>query len=116
MLVVQGFRAWARKDGAEAVAVGFLGKKEKQKGTGQKQDLKADGAAQWKEYRTEAAWVIIGQWATDQATHSSILVWEIQWTEEAGALQSIALQRVGHGWAWAREYIFFSLFSFSIQV
>ena len=46
MLVVQDFRAWARKDGAEAVAVGFLGKKEKQKGTGQKQELKADWAAQ----------------------------------------------------------------------
>ena len=30
------------------------------------------------------------------ATHSSILAWRIPWTEEAGVLQSIDLQRVGH--------------------
>ena len=30
------------------------------------------------------------------ATHSSILVWRITWTEEAGGLQSIGLQRVRH--------------------
>ena len=30
------------------------------------------------------------------ATHSSILAWEIPWTEEPGRLQSIALQRVRH--------------------
>ena len=28
------------------------------------------------------------------ATHSSILTWEIPWTEEPGRLQSIGLQRV----------------------
>ena len=28
------------------------------------------------------------------ATHSSILAWEIPWTEEAGGLQSLGLQRV----------------------
>ena len=32
------------------------------------------------------------------ATHSSILVWRIPWTEEPGRLQSIGLQRVGLGW------------------
>ena len=32
----------------------------------------------------------------EMATHSSILAWEIPWTEEPGGLQSIALQRVGH--------------------
>ena len=31
------------------------------------------------------------------ATHSSILVWEIPWTEEPGRLQSMGLQRVRHG-------------------
>ena len=31
----------------------------------------------------------------DTATHSSILVWRISWTEEPGGLQSIGLQRVG---------------------
>ena len=30
------------------------------------------------------------------AIHSSILAWEIPWTEEPGKLQSIGLQRVRH--------------------
>ena len=30
------------------------------------------------------------------ATHSSILGWEIPWTEEPGGLQSMGSQRVGH--------------------
>ena len=30
------------------------------------------------------------------ATHSSILAWEILWTEETGGLQSIGSQRLGH--------------------
>ena len=30
------------------------------------------------------------------ATHSSILAWKIPWTEKAGGLQSLGLQRVGH--------------------
>ena len=33
----------------------------------------------------------------EMATHSSILAWEIPWTEESGRLQSMGLQRVGHG-------------------
>ena len=33
------------------------------------------------------------------ATHSSILAWEIPWTEETGGLQSMGLQRVGHNLA-----------------
>ena len=32
----------------------------------------------------------------EMATHSSILAWEIPWTEEPGGLQSMGLQRVGH--------------------
>ena len=32
----------------------------------------------------------------EMATHSSILVWRIPWTEEPGGLQSIGSQRVGH--------------------
>ena len=32
-------------------------------------------------------------------THSSILAWEISWTEEPGGLQSLELQRVGHNLA-----------------
>ena len=30
------------------------------------------------------------------AIHSSILAWRIPWTEEAGGLQSMGSQRVGH--------------------
>ena len=30
------------------------------------------------------------------ATHSSILVWRIPWTEEPGELQSMGWQRFGH--------------------
>ena len=30
------------------------------------------------------------------AAHSSILVWEIPWTEEPGRIQSMGSQRVGH--------------------
>ena len=32
------------------------------------------------------------------AAHSSILAWEIPWTEEAGWLQFMESQRVGHDW------------------
>ena len=30
------------------------------------------------------------------ATHSSILVWRVPWTEETGRLQSLGLQSAGH--------------------
>ena len=30
------------------------------------------------------------------ATHSSILTWKIQWTEDPGRLQSMESQRIGH--------------------
>ena len=33
------------------------------------------------------------------ATHSSVLAWEMPWTEEPGKLPSIGLQRVGHDWS-----------------
>ena len=33
------------------------------------------------------------------ATNSSILAWEIPWTEEPGGLQSMGLQRVGHDYS-----------------
>ena len=32
----------------------------------------------------------------EMAIHSSILAWEIPWTEEPGRLQSMGSQRVGH--------------------
>ena len=33
------------------------------------------------------------------ATHSSILAWEIPWTEEPGGLESMGSQRVGQDWS-----------------
>jgi len=55
--------------------------------------------AQW--YRThlpmQETWVrSLGQEDSleeETGTHSSILAWEIPWTEEPGGLQSIALQK-----------------------
>ena len=35
----------------------------------------------------------------EEATHSSILAWEIPWTEEPGRLKSTEWPRVGHDWA-----------------
>ena len=35
----------------------------------------------------------------EMAIHSSTIAWKIPWTEEAGRLQSMGLQRVGHDWA-----------------
>ena len=32
----------------------------------------------------------------EMATHSSILAWEIPWTEKPGGLQSLESQRVGY--------------------
>ena len=40
------------------------------------------------------------------ATHSSILAWEIPWTEEPGGLQSMGLQRVGHDWGDSTAQLF----------
>ena len=34
----------------------------------------------------------------EMATHSSILAWEISWTEEPGRVQSMKSQRVRHNW------------------
>ena len=35
----------------------------------------------------------------EMATHASILVWKIPWTEEPGELQSMGSQRLTHDWA-----------------
>ena len=35
----------------------------------------------------------------EMTTHSSILAWEIAWTEEPARPQSLGLQRFGHDWA-----------------
>ena len=52
---------------------------------------------------TQETWVWSLGWEDpleeEMATHSSILAWEIPWTEQPGGLQSMGLQRVGHDWA-----------------
>ena len=40
----------------------------------------------------------------EMATHSSILSWEIPWTEEPGGLQSTGSQRVRHNWVHAHTH------------
>ena len=34
----------------------------------------------------------------ETAIHCSVTAWEMPWTEEPGALQSVGPQRVGHNW------------------
>ena len=40
--------------------------------------------------------VPFGALEEEMATHFRILAWEIPWTEEAGGLQSMGLQRIRH--------------------
>ena len=42
------------------------------------------------------------------ATHSSILAWEITWTEEPGGLWSMGLQRVGQDLATKQQQSLFT--------
>ena len=44
-------------------------------------------------------WVGKTSWRKGMVAHSSILAWEIPWTEEPGRLQSTRSQRVRHNWA-----------------
>ena len=48
-----------------------------------------------------AVWSLDGEDPPEEemAPHSSILAWEIPWTEEPGRLQSMGSLRVGHDWA-----------------
>ena len=49
---------------------------------------------------TQETWVqTLGQeypLEEEMATHSSVLAWEILWTEEPGGLQSTGSERAGH--------------------
>ena len=46
----------------------------------------------------------------EMTTHSSILAWEILWTEESGRLQSMGSQRVGHHRMGKQQFCFQILF------
>ena len=37
-----------------------------------------------------------GPLGEEMATHSSVLAWDIPWTQEPGGLQAMGSQRVGH--------------------
>ena len=52
----------------------------------------------------------------EMATHSSILVWEISWTEKLGRLQSMGPQRVGHTWVMNTFNITHVLLSFHLNM
>ena len=43
----------------------------------------------------------------EMANHSSILAWEITWTEEPGGLQSMGLQRFRHDLATKHQHFLF---------
>ena len=47
-------------------------------------------------------WKIPGE---GNAAHSSILAWDISWTEEPGGLQSMGSQRVRYSWAHPAQHI-----------
>ena len=52
---------------------------------------------------TQEMWVLSLGWEDplkkDMGTHSSIFAWRIPWTEAPGGIQSMGLQRAGHGLA-----------------
>ena len=39
----------------------------------------------------------------EMADYSSILAWEIPWTEDPGGLQFMGVQKIGHDWATEHE-------------
>ena len=62
---------------------------------------------------TQEMWVQSLGWEDplekEKAIHSSILAWEIPWTEEPGGLQCMGLQRVIYNWVYKNStyaYIF----------
>ena len=45
----------------------------------------------------------------EMATHSSMLAWEIPWTEESSRLQSMGLQRVKHDLETKQQHLIYIL-------
>ena len=52
----------------------------------------------------------------EMATHSSVLSWEIPWTEEPGRLQSMGLQRIRHNLVPKQQQWCMSLFLKTITI
>ena len=59
-----------------------------------------------------------GHLEEEMATHSSILIWGIPWTEEPGGIESTGSQRIGCNWTTEHARILASMkrqsFSFDI--
>ena len=57
--------------------------------------------------KTQEMWVQSSSWEDplekEMETHSSILAWEIPWTEEPGGLQSMELQKSQTGFSTKRQ-------------
>ena len=53
----------------------------------------------------DAGLIPVQEDSLEEATHSSILAWEIPWTEEPGGLQSMEFQRVRHDLVTEQAYI-----------
>ena len=51
----------------------------------------------------------------EMSTHSSILAWEIPWTEESDGLQPMSSQRVRHNWA-TNTFISLNIADFLIEI
>ena len=52
----------------------------------------------------------------EMATHSTILTWEIPWTEDPGRLEPMWLQRVRHNWATEQKHTSIYIFMGDIYV
>ena len=74
-----------------------------------RRQLDTNLAAQWASLVAQMVKTLLAMWEAwvqslswehplekGMGTHSSILTWEIPWTEEHGGLQSMGSQRVGH--------------------
>ena len=68
--------------------------------------------------KTQETWVqTLGQedpLEKETATHSSILAWEIPWTEEPGGLQSMGSQRAIHNLVTKRQQTIYIYILFQI--
>ena len=68
---------------------------------------------------TQETWVLSLDWEDpleeETATHSSILPWEIPWTEEPSGLQSMGSQRVRHDLATLKQQYHLIHFFFLID-
>ena len=52
----------------------------------------------------------------EMTTHSSILAWKIQWTEEPGRLHAMGPQRVGHNFTTEHTHISVCIIHFAVYL